>query len=202
MRSDHRGVWKKVTLVWCRTDICRKLSGRRRQGRAHRTRASFRSARSHGPSWSRPDQVTKLEVSSGFGLVTSFDVAARDGRFKRTSITSPKPGTPTVSALTRARAGRKPATRPACGEARRWRLRVQERHRAGRLPGSGARGAGPGDTVTSAANPQISNLQITIRRPPAPCRISRPPRANPARFHADFKLITIPVLRPPGGQHA
>ena len=34
MRSDHRGVWKKVTLVWCRTDICRKLSGRRRQGRA------------------------------------------------------------------------------------------------------------------------------------------------------------------------
>ena len=133
-------------------------------GRAHRTRASP-SARSHGPSWSRPDQVTKLEVSSGFGLVTSFDVAARDGRFKRTSITSPKPGTPTVSALTRARAGRKPATRPARpGDGQMaFRSVCASKNDTGQAGCRAPRGAGPGDTVTSAANPQISNYN-----PPTP----------------------------------
>ena len=151
------------------------------------------TARGHRPDcmvlapWSRPDQV-----SSGFGLVTSFDVAARDGRFKRTSITSPKPGTPTVSALTRAPG---PAASPQRGrrgpEMAFARPRTTPGRQAARL-----RGAGPGDTVTSAANPQISNLQITIRRPPAPCNFATSLRQIP-RFHADFN-VTIPVpYRPP-----
>ena len=75
--------------------------------------------------------------------------------------------------------------------------RPQARNAAGDGPGDGVcaskndtgqagcrapRGAGPGDTVTSAANPQISNYN-----PPTPSALPNfgPPRANPARFHAD-----------------
>ena len=195
MRSDHRGVWKKVTLVWCRTDICRKLSGRRRQGRAHRTRASaIRLHRRTAIGIARPrDQVSRARVRRA-----STSRPAMEGSSVQASRRRSPERRPSDRLGSDSRPGR-PQARNAAGEARRremarWRvsqrLRVQERHRAGRLPGSPGGGAG-GHRDLRGKSPDFKLQSADPQR----LAISRPPRGkSPDFMQIRFKLQS----RPPG----